>query len=67
MLQVEFVDGQVIYGAEIPDSTIPDVYRLKMELVRMSGIDNDDAKLVTLFPFAFPAYTKYLGGAYVSS
>jgi len=67
VLQITFDDGETIYGTDILDSTIPEVYRRKMELIKMCGIDDESAKLVVLFPSAFPSYTKYLGGNYVAS
>ena len=67
MLQVEFDDHEVIYGSEISNDSISEIYKQKIELVKSSGIDSDDAKLVVLFPNAFKMYNKFLGGMYVAS
>ena len=42
-------------------------YQYKIELIRASGIDTGNAKVMGIYTSSFPYYMRYFGGSYVSS
>ena len=60
-------NGNTLGGDDIDDDDIPVCYRFKIELIEECGIDKDMAKLVGIYGFAFPEYSKFFGGVWVAS